>query len=117
MVADRRSTGGVPKSRGAPAKTPQERENRLVSMAYDLAEKRMSEGTASAQEVTHFLKLGSSREVLEQERLSIENQLSQAKIEHMASLQRQEELMVKALEAMREYKGADSQEEQGDYDD
>ena len=116
MVAARGSTGGVPKSRGGPAQSPQERENQLVSMAYDLAEKRMLEGTASAQEVTHFLKAGSRREVLEQERIRNENALAQAKIEHMASMQRQEELMVEALKAMREYKGVETQEEQGDYD-
>jgi hypothetical protein len=85
-------------------------------MAYDLAEKRMADGTASAQEVTLFLKLGSSREILEQERIAIENELSKAKIDHMASLQRQEELMLEALKAMREYKGVESQDEQGDYE-
>lgn len=114
MVAARGSSGGVSKSRRAPARTPQDRENELVSMAYDLAEKRMSEGTASAQEVTHFLKLGSSREVLEQERIRNENALAQAKIEHMASMQRQESLMLEALRAMRGYQGLDQEDERGD---
>lgn len=117
MVAPKGSTGGVPKSRSGPAQTPRDRENQLVSMAYDLAEKRMAEGTASAQEVSFFLKMGSSREVLEQERIRNENALAQAKIEHMASMQRQEELMVEALKAMREYKGVETQDEQGDYGD
>jgi hypothetical protein len=88
----------------------------MVSLAYDLAEKRMEAGTASAQEVTHFLKLGSSREYLEQERLRNENALTQAKIELMASQKRQEELIADALNAMRGYQGIESPQDD-DYDD
>jgi hypothetical protein len=89
----------------------------MVSLAYDLAEKRMEAGTASAQEVTHFLKLGSSREYLEQERLRNENLLTQAKIELMASQQRQEELIADALNAMRGYQGLPAPEDYDDYED
>jgi hypothetical protein len=88
----------------------------MVSLAYDLAEKRMEAGTASAQEVTHFLKLGSSREYLEQERLRNENALTEAKIEFMASQRRQEELIADALNAMRGYQGIESPQDD-DYED
>lgn len=74
-------------------------------MAVDLAEKQLQEGTASAQVISHFLKLGSSREQLEQERLAQENKLLQAKIEAMASQARMEELYAKAIDAMRAYGG------------
>lgn len=88
-----------------PATTPEGRENRLVALAHDLAEKRLREGTASSQEVTHFLKLGSSRERLEQERMTYENELTKVKIEAMESHKRTEEMYIEALSAMRAYSG------------
>jgi hypothetical protein len=116
MVARRKTDDEPPRSPRPPATTPQARENQMVSLAYDLAEKRMEAGTASAQEVTHFLKLGSSREYLEQERLRNENLLTQAKIELMASQQRQEELIADALNAMRGYQGISAPEDYDDYE-
>lgn len=74
-------------------------------MAFDLVEKRIREGTATSQEVTHFLKLGSSREQLEQEKIRNENILTQARIEGLASQARVEELYKQALDAMRTYAG------------
>lgn len=88
-----------------PALTPEARENQLISLAYDLAEKRLREGTASSQEVTHFLKMGSAREKLEQERIRSENNLAQAKIENMQSQERSEELYKDAMEAFKSYVG------------
>ena len=91
--------------RSRPATTPESREQQMVAIAFDLAEKRLRNGTATSQEVTHFLKLGSSREFLEQERIRGENLLNKAKIENMAQANRIEELMTDALAAMRSYKG------------
>lgn len=65
----------------------------------------MHHGTASAQVITHFLKLASTRERLEQERLTRENTLLTAKVEALASAQRVEELYANALKAMRIYSG------------
>ena len=95
----------TPKRR--PATTPEGRENQLISLAVDLAEKQIKEGTVSSQVLTHYLKLGSSREKLEQERLRRENHLLAAKAEAMASAKRVEELYGKALNAMRTYAGQD----------
>jgi hypothetical protein len=77
----------------------------MVALAYDLVEKRIREGTATSQEVTHFLKLGSSREQLEQQRLTYENKLTEAKIEAMAAQSRIEELYREAILAMNTYQG------------
>lgn len=88
-----------------PATTPEGRENQLISLAFDRAEQQIMDGTASAQVITHFLKLGSTREKLEQERLFHENLLLTAKIEQINSGKRMEELYEEALGAMREYKG------------
>lgn len=90
-----------------PATTPEGRENQLVSLAVDLAERQLLEGTASAQVISHYLKLGSTRESLEQERLARENELLKAKVEQLASTKRIEELYQSALNAMRTYAGQD----------
>ena len=89
-----------------PATTPDGRENQLISLASDLAEKQLVDGTASSQVLTHFLKLASSRERLEQERLQNENLLLSAKVDQIRSGQKIEELYGLALNAMREYTGS-----------
>ena len=113
MATRRRAETAAPKQR-PPATTPEGRENQLINRAVDLAEKQLSEGTASSQSITHYLKLGSTRERLEQERLKQENLLLQAKIDAMASAKRIEELYETALNAMRAYAG---QEPLGEDDD
>jgi hypothetical protein len=90
-----------------PATTPEGRENQLISLAADLAERQLREGTASSQVITHFLKLASTREKLEQERLHRENLLLSAKVDQIASSKRIEELYETALNAMRQYAGRD----------
>ena len=99
--------GSGPRRRTAfrPAATMEVRETQLISLADQLAEQQLRDGTASAQVITHFLKLGSTREKLEQQRLLNENLLLSAKIEQINSGQRMEELYERALGAMREYKG------------
>lgn len=79
----------------------------MVSLAVELAEKQLRDGTATSQVISHYLKLGSSRERLEQERLARENELLRAKAEAIASAQRVEELYTTALNAMRSYAGQD----------
>lgn len=88
-----------------PATTLEGRENQLISLASDLAEKQMTDGTASSQVITHFLKLGSTREKLEQQKLLKENLLLAAKVDALAATKRIEELYKQALNAMRTYAG------------
>ena len=97
-----------------PAQTEEAREQQLISQAMDLAEKQIQDGSAPAQVLMHFVKMGSSREKLEQARLSRENQLLEAKVENMASGRRVEELYGAAIEAMRHYAGQDSEDEDDD---
>lgn len=111
-MANRRSM------RRSPAVTEEGRENQMVSLAIDLAEKQLEAGTASSQVITHYLKLGSTRERLEQDRLRRENLLLDAKVEQIASAARVEELYRDALDAMRLYSGqVVSDESPGDYDE
>lgn len=93
--------------RGRPAITPEERENELAAAAYDLAEEQIRQGTASSQVITHFLRMGSSRERMEQERMSHEMELMQVKREQLEGQKRIEELYLSALDAMRAYSGSD----------
>src|SRR4051794_19119246 len=94
-----------------PATTDEGRESQLVSLAIDLAEKQLSDGSATAQVITHYLKVGSTREKLEQERLHRENLLLDSKVEMMASAKRVEELYESALRAMRDYAGQLTEED------
>lgn len=90
------------------ATTEEGRESQMVSLAIDLAERQLSDGTASAQVITHYLKLGSTRERLEQERLKRENLLLEARADGMASMGRVEEMYKEAMEAFRGYAGLDA---------
>ncbi len=87
------------------ATTEEGREAQMISYAVDLAEKQMLDGTASAQVITHYLKLASSRERLEQERIRQENMLLAARAENMASMGRVEEMYSEAMAAFRGYAG------------
>lgn len=86
-----------------PMLTPEARENQLVSFAMDLVEQRLIDGTASSQETTHFLKIGSTKEKIEKEILEKQKILIDAKTESLQSTKRVEELYANALEAMRNY--------------
>lgn len=92
-----------------PALTPEARENQLISLAVDLAEKQLIEGTASSQVISHYLKLGSTKERLEKEKLEEENKLLRAKTEALQSAKRVEELYANAISAMRKYSGKDDE--------
>jgi hypothetical protein len=94
--------------RRVPARTPEARELELSSAAYDLAEEQIHNGTASSQVITHFLRAGSMRERLEQQRMEHEIELMQVKKEQLEGQKRVEELYVSALEAMRSYSGLGS---------
>lgn len=88
----------------------------MISLAEKLAEQQLRDGSASAQVITHYLKLGSSRETLEQKRLEGEVELQKAKIESLASTQRLEAMYMKAMDAFRGYQGQPVEALEGDYD-
>lgn len=88
-----------------PALTPEARENQLISLAVDLVERRLIEGTASSQETTHFLKLATTKARLEKEILEEQKKLIVAKTENLQSQKRTDEMFEKAIEAMKKYSG------------
>lgn len=93
-----------------PAVSPEARENQLISLAVDLAEKQLREGTASAQVITHYLKLATAKESLEQKVLENKAELLAAQVESIKSAKTAEELYANALEAMRSYGGGSYEE-------
>ena len=84
-----------------PALTPEARENQLISLAVDLAEKQLQEGTASSQVITHYLKLGSTKERLEKEILEKQKDLMDARTKALKSAENVERLYADAISAMR----------------
>lgn len=103
-----------PKRRRAPATTPESRENQLISLAVDLAETQLLKGTASSQVISHYLKLGSTKERLEKQMLEQQVELIKAKTEAIQSAKKVEDLYKNALDAMRSYSGRGSEDEDND---
>ena len=94
-----------PQVKSRPALSPETRENQLIALAVDLAEKQLREGTASSQVISHFLKLGSTVATLEKERLKNEVALMKAKTESIKTAKNIENLYKEAIDAMRSYGG------------
>lgn len=90
-----------------PAMTPEAREQQLIALATNLAEEQLRNGTASSQVITHYLKLGSTRERLEKEKVIAEKQLLEAKVEALESAKELESVYTEALAAFRSYRGND----------
>lgn len=95
-----------------PALTPEARENQMIALAVDLAEQQLRDGTASSQIISHYLKLGSTKEKIEQEILEKQKELITAKTEAIQSSKRIEELYENAIKAMRRYSGVEDEEDE-----
>lgn len=103
-------------SKMPPAMSTEAKENQLISLATALAEKQLREGTASSQVITHYLKLGSTKEKIEKEILEKQKELITAKTESLQSQKNTEELYRKALSSMRTYAGQiGNDDEEDDY--
>ena len=89
-----------------PALTPEARENQLIALAIDRAEQQLRDGTASSQVITHYLKLGSTKERIEKEILEKQKELIEAKTQSLQSARRIEELYTEAIAAMKRYSGS-----------
>lgn len=114
-MSRRKVTGSVKKpGKFYPAASEEARENQLIALAYDVAEERLRNGTASSQEVVHFLRLGSVKERKELELMQKKIELDSAKTKALQSAQRIEELYSNAIAAFRSYKPPESE---GVYDE
>ena len=111
MAKVKATSSSKPTRKMRPALTPEARENQMIALAMDLVEQRLLDGTASSQETTHFLKLGSLKATLENEKLRKENELLQAKTKSLSDSKDSKELYENAIKAFRNYNG------QGDPDE
>lgn len=100
-----------------PARTPEEEENYMISIAVDAAEKQILSGKASSQLLTHYLKLATVKERLEKEKLEKEIELLRAKTEAIESSKQTEALYRDAIKAMAIYAGASNDDEEDDEED
>lgn len=104
------------RKRQAPSRTLEGSESQMVALATELAKKQLIEGTASATVISHFLKLGTTRERLEQRKLETEVTLLEARREQLASIARTEELFAAAMKAMKSYSsGEDDEDDEDEY--
>lgn len=110
MPARKAKPTSTPKSR--PALTPDAREAQMISLATDLAEQQLRDGTASSQTINFYLKLGSSKERIEKEILKKQEKLITAKTENLESQKKSNELYAEVLSRMRIYSGGDPYEEE-----
>lgn len=111
MPTKKPSEDGQKPSRRQPATSPQDREQQMIEYADRLAEKQLLDGTASSQVMTHYLKLGTTRERLEQEKIHNENLRLQAQIAQIESQARAEDLMKELLDTMKIYAGVDDDDD------
>ena len=66
-----------------PTLSPEALENRQIFLANRLAEQKLLDGTASSQLIVHFLKLGTTKNQLEIEKLRAETAKANAQAEAM----------------------------------
>lgn len=85
------------------AYSPERRENQLIALAVDLAEKQLRDGTATSQVITHYLKLSSEQSKLEIEKMRRENELLEAKTENLRSASQMDEMYANAMRAISDY--------------
>lgn len=89
-----------------PALTPEARENQMIALAMDVVEERLRKGTATSQETTHFLKLGSMKTQLELEKIKLENELIKSKTKAINSNESADKMYKEAIAAFKTYSGA-----------
>lgn len=88
-----------------PARSLEARENQMIALAVDLAEQQLRDGTASSQVITHYLKLGSTREKIEQRNKELDTELKAAKAEAIRAAERIEDIYAEAIASMKRYAG------------
>lgn len=106
MAAKEKNSEEAMKRRSAPAVDPEARENQMIGLAVNQAERMLMEGHAPTPIVVHYLRLATTKNQLEKEKLKKENILLEAKANAIESAARSEELYSRAIAAMREYSGS-----------
>lgn len=100
-----------------PAKTPEARENQLINLAFNLAEKKLKEGTASSQLITTLINMGCTKMKYEIEKLKSDLKVANAKIEAFEGDKNRDLDYAKVLAAFKSYQGTQTDEYDEDYDE
>lgn len=90
-----------------PSMNPESRDMQMASLAYDLAEKQLLDGTASPSVIGHFLKIASKRETIELDILEKQKVLTEAKTASLGKDRDAEVLAKAAMEAMTKYRSSE----------
>lgn len=105
---------GPAKQKLPAAKTPEAREHQIISLAWDLAEERILDGTASNALLVQCLRMGGSRERKEKELMDARIEQTKIKTQAIEAERRMDEIYAKALDAMRIYSGQQPQSEESE---
>lgn len=89
---------------------PDARTQQMISLAVDLAEQKLRDGTATSQIIEHYLKLAAKRTDLDIQIAEQQLALMRAKTAAIESDNSEKRDYAQVLEAMREYNGI------GEYD-
>lgn len=100
-----------------PALSSEARENQMINLAIELAEQQLRDGTASSQVITHYLKLGTTKEKIEKEILERQKELITAKTEQIRDAKKTEEMYQQAISAMQRYSGNGGDEDDDEEDE
>lgn len=113
----KKSISSTNKKKMRPALDPDARENQMISLATNLAEQQLIDGTASSQVITHYLKLGTAKARLEKKMLEEQVELIRAKTQSYRSMEQTEALINDAISAMKSYQGSAFDDSEEIYDD
>lgn len=105
MARQNGSSSGSQKPRKKVYDSPEARENYMIGLSMDCAEQKLLDGTASAQIIVHFLKLGTKRAEIELEKMAMEKEMIRAKTELIDAEKNNGELYLNAIKAMGLYSG------------
>lgn len=118
MAASKKESSNTPSRKQRPAMTPEAREKQMVAMAFDAAEQKFRDGTASNQLICFWLQRGSTKEQLEKEIMAEQKKLLEAKTEALQDAKDMKELYTNAIKAMQRYSGNGGNEDEYDgYED
>lgn len=87
----------------SPASSLEARENQLINLAVNLAEKQLIDGTASSAVICHYLKLATKTEKIKAKLMEEQASLFRAKVEGIESSKSAEAMYKEAIEAMKSY--------------
>lgn len=104
---------------GPERKTDEGMESYLVNLAMKRAQEMLEKGSAPAQIISFFLKLGTEKAKYEREKLKADTLLAISKANLLESQKKSEEIAEEALKAFKKYAGFSEEfdEEDDDYDE